>query len=99
MQNDPPLLCCRSGKTEHSVKRSKRAHDPCIYILHEYYTPKALKIQAVLSIFTFFVNYADFYVNIIMLTPSTKAQKKFAIFNYLARYCGCQSTAYTKYSL
>ncbi len=34
-------------------------------MLH-YYTPKAREIQAILSILTLFVNYADFYVNIIM---------------------------------
>jgi len=34
--------------------------------MHEHYTPKTTKKQAVLAIFTIFVNYADFYVNIIM---------------------------------
>ena len=34
--------------------------------MYEYYTPKTTKKQAILAIFTIFVNYADFYVNIIM---------------------------------
>ena len=33
-----------------------------------YYTPKTNKMQGFLVIFTFFVDYADFYVNMIMLT-------------------------------
>lgn len=40
-------------------------------ILHEYYTPKPTKFQGILVIFTIFVNYADFYVNAIMLTFET----------------------------
>ena len=39
--------------------------------LHEYYTPKTTKFQLNLVNITFFVNYADFYVNIIMLTKAT----------------------------
>jgi len=34
--------------------------------LHEYYTRKNTEIQAVLAIFTFFVNYDYIYVNIVM---------------------------------
>jgi hypothetical protein len=41
--------------------------------MHRYYTPKPIEFQAVLAIFTIFVNYADFYVNIIMLTDVTTA--------------------------
>jgi len=40
--------------------------------MHRYYTLKPLEFQAVLAIFTFFVDYADFYVNIIMLTDATE---------------------------
>ena len=39
--------------------------------MHEYYTSKTTKKQAYLAIFTIFVNYADFYVNIIMSTAAT----------------------------
>ena len=42
--------------------------DTALETMHRYYTPKAVEFQAVLAIFTIFVNYADFYVNIIMLT-------------------------------
>ena len=48
------------------IHAEKRAYNPHIFILHEHYTPKTIKKQAVLAIFTIFVNYADFYVNIIM---------------------------------
>ena len=34
--------------------------------MHRYYTPKTIEIQDILSILAIFVNYADFYVNIIM---------------------------------
>ena len=34
--------------------------------MHEYYTPKKAKKQGYLYIFTLFVTFADFYVNIIM---------------------------------
>jgi len=43
-----------------------------IITLHEYYTPKSTELQDVLSIFTIFVDYDDFYVNIVMLTRATK---------------------------
>ena len=43
--------------------------------LLKYYTPKSGLLQANLDIFTIFVNYADFYVNTIMLTAATKAVK------------------------
>ena len=36
--------------------------------MHEYYTPNPIKLQGFLAIFTIFVDYADFYVNIVMLT-------------------------------
>ena len=52
--------------------------------LHEYYTPISVIFQAFLYIFTIFVNYADFYVNIIMLTLTTEKKEIFAFFNYSA---------------
>jgi hypothetical protein len=52
--------------------------------LHEYYTPISVIFQAFLYIFTIFVDYADFYVNIIMLTLATQMGPIFAFFNYLA---------------
>ena len=56
---------------QYTERKGKNGHKkPPQNILHEYYTPKTLKIQAVLAIFTIFVNYADFYVNIIMLTTA-----------------------------
>ena len=39
--------------------------------MHEYYTPKVPKFQAILSKSTIFVNYDHFYVNTIMLTNDT----------------------------
>ena len=56
-------------------------------ILHEYYTPKPTKFQGILVIFTIFVNYADFYVNIIMSTQITSPIHFFIIFDYFATYC------------
>jgi len=56
-------------------------------ILHKYYTPKPTEFQDVLSIFTIFVDYDDFYVNIVMLTQETNNQIIFIIFNYFARCC------------
>ena len=50
------------------MQAKKGRKEPLQIRLHEYYTPKPPEIQAVLVIFTIFVNYADFYVNIIMLT-------------------------------
>ena len=54
--------------------------------LHEYYTPKSIIFQEFLFIFTIFVNYADFYVNIIMLTAATNIKLAFIKFNYFAIY-------------
>ena len=47
-------------------KRKKGQKTPKTITLHEYYTRKTTEIQALLAIFTIFVNYAYFYVNIIM---------------------------------
>lgn len=41
--------------------------------MHGYYTSKTIEIQGILSNYGIFVNYADFYVNIIMLTMSTES--------------------------
>ena len=62
--------------------------------MHEYYTPKTLKIQAVLYIFTIFVNYADFYVNIVMLTAAIISLSEFTILYYLSR-CSAYEVACT----
>lgn len=58
----------------------------CQNRLHEYYTPKPLKFQGILAIFTIFVDYADFYVNIIMSTFATGKTLVFIIFNFSARF-------------
>lgn len=39
-----------------------------------------------MSISTLFVNYADFYVNIIMSTPATAEYEIFMIFDYFATF-------------
>ena len=39
-------------------------------------------MQVNLDIFTIFVDYADFYVNAIMLTEATAIHQSFIIFNY-----------------
>jgi len=49
-----------------NIHAEKRAYNPYIFTLHEHYTSKTIKKQAVLAIFTIFVNYDNFYVNIIM---------------------------------
>ena len=53
--------------------------------MHKYYTPKTLVFQGVLSIFTIFVNYADFYVNIVMLTDATSLVQFFIILYDISR--------------
>ena len=51
----------------YSNKRNKiDAKNPRKKAMHEYYTPNSTEFQAILGNFAFFVNYADFYVNIIM---------------------------------
>ena len=40
--------------------------------MHEYYTPNLNKMQGFLVIFTIFVDYAHFYVNMIMSTDRTE---------------------------
>lgn len=50
--------------------------------MHEYYTPNPIKLQGFLAIFTIFVDYADFYVNMIMLTVSTIPVRKSTFLAY-----------------
>lgn len=50
--------------------------NPPLERLHEYYTPKTHQKQVKLDIFTIFVDYAYFYVNIIMLTSATSEPQK-----------------------
>jgi hypothetical protein len=56
--------------------------------LHEYYTPKTSEFQAVLSIFTIFVDYADIYVNMVMSTTATMHYIRFTIFDDFSRCRG-----------
>lgn len=57
------------GQVKRSIEpRSKVERcdvNPFLTLL-EYYTPKTIIFQALLDIFTIFVNYADFYVNTVM---------------------------------
>jgi len=46
--------------------QAKKGHKAQINRMHKYYNPKPPEFQANLSIFTIFVNNADFYVNAIM---------------------------------
>ena len=50
--------------------------------MHEYYTPNPIKLQGFLAIFTIFVDYADFYVNMIMLTVLTIPSQKSTFLTY-----------------
>ena len=52
------------------------------YGIHPYYTLNFTKIQAKLAKTRFFVNYDDFYVNIVMSTIVTDPTVFFTIFNY-----------------
>lgn len=56
--------------------------------MHEYYTPKVPKFQAILSKSTIFVNYDHFYVNTIMLTNDTVFALSFIIFDEPPIYSG-----------
>ena len=56
--------------------------------MHEYYTPKSTEFQAILYIFTIFVDYADFYVNIVMSTQATNVTDGFTIFDDFPRCRG-----------
>ena len=55
--------------------------------MHEYYTPNPNKMQGFLVIFTIFVDYAHFYVNMIMLTVKTKVSKNIQ-FLFINAYVG-----------
>ena len=81
------LVFLSISSPEKEDSKLQRAQKPQIFTLHEYYTPKLAKFQENLSIFTIFVYYAYFYVNIIMLTYKTKTFILFAIFNYFSRCC------------
>lgn len=65
--------------------------------MHEYYTSKTTKKQAYLAIFTIFVNYADFYVNIIMSTAATIPRMNFAKNDSFAIYSAGICDENTKY--
>ena len=67
--------------------------------MHEYYTPKVTKFQADLSIFTIFVDYADFYVNMVMSTKATVRRAFFTIFDDSSRCRGRSEIVNTKCSL
>ena len=60
-----------------------------------------MEFQGILVILAIFVNYADFYVNIIMLTPETKPVREMDIYHdsptswaipdiFHTRYCFCK---------
>ena len=53
--------------------------------IHEYYTPNLNKMQGILVIFTIFVDYAHFYVNMIMSTVKT-AKPKIIHFLFINTY-------------
>ena len=65
--------------------------------IQEYYTPKMNEMQGFLVIFTFFVDYAYIYVNMIMLTQETKELQKHLIFMHLHRCWVSPATTTTKY--
>lgn len=52
------------------------------YRIHPYYTLKFIKFQVKLAKIGFFVNYDDFYVNIVMSTQGTTSISACIIFNY-----------------
>ena len=58
------LSDCNFGVCKNAYKKER--NEVRQNTLHEYYTPKSTKIQVLLYIFTIFVDYADFYVNIVM---------------------------------
>lgn len=71
--------------------------------IHGYYTPKTNKMQGFLVIFTFFVDYAYFYVNMIMSTKTTSKRLKYSNNIHIQRcwvwgvwattkYCFCKLT-------
>ena len=58
------LSDCNFGVCQNAYKKER--NEVLQNTLHEYYTPKSTKIQVLLYISTIFVDYADFYVNIVM---------------------------------
>lgn len=69
------------------------------YGIHPYYTLNFTKIQAKLAKTRFFVNYDDFYVNIVMLTAATTRTIPFIIFDYNVNILGTCRHPNTKYRL
>ena len=54
--------------------------------MHEHYTPKSTEFQAFLDKIPIFVDYANIYVNAIMLTKNTATESAFIIFDDNAIY-------------
>ena len=71
--------------------------DILLYHIHPYYTLKFIKIQAKLDITAIFVNYDDFYVNIVMSTEATELPADFIIFDYFDNILGIRIVSHTKY--
>lgn len=69
-----------------NMHRSRSVHAHLSIRMRLYYTPKTIKFQVFLGKYTIFVNYAHFYVNIVMLTTQLYIKSCFAIFDYLTRY-------------
>ena len=66
--------------------------------MYTYYTPKSNKMQGFLGIFPFFVDYADFYVNMIMSTAETVRFNIYSKIVHVQRYRGYKMPLTTKYS-
>ena len=76
-----PQFANRKPKRKISVNNhAKRAQQPEILQIHEYYTSNSTKLQGFLVIFTIFVDYAHFYVNMVMLTVQTSGSINYAFF-------------------
>ena len=69
------------------------------YGIHPYYTLNLTKIQVKLAKIPFFVNYDDFYVNIVMSTSATARILQFIIFDYWDNILGAIERLHTKYCL
>ena len=57
--------------------------------MHEYYTPISNKMQGFLVIFTIFVDYDHFYVNMIMSTKTTILCENIQNLFKIRRYWAC----------
>ena len=60
-----------SGKSSDDIKSLVKQSNPKISQMHDYYTLILNKKQGFLDFFAIFVDYAHFYVNIIMSTKTT----------------------------